>query len=254
MDLSRSLSRRAHPVLVAAAGLAVLAAGHMTGSWVLANAEPRRSEWLLLAKEREKAAAAAADLQSLRDLKAEDVARLKASLAGLTDSRRAAFEAGLALQEEKRLLEKQWEIMTTYLLIDLPERKIHLMRGDQSLKSFALSYSSAALGGLVAPLPQAVWIVSKERFAHPERGVSEQKDGQLQYEPPQVGTSVRANALGEFVMFFTGGLVLHGPARNLADHAAFPHHCAGLPLAAAKKLYLETFIGTKLVFKKTPGP
>jgi hypothetical protein len=144
--------------------------------------------------------------------------------------------------------------MTTYLLIDLPERKIHLMRGDQSLKSFALSYSSAALGGISQQLPQTLWIVSKERFAHTERGVSEQKDGKLQYEPPQVGTSVRANALGEFVMFFTGGLILHGPAKRLADHKAFPHYCAGLSLGAAKKLYLETFIGTKLVFKKKPGP
>ena len=253
MKLSERLTRRAPAALTAAAGLLILAAGHWTGSWVRSHAEPRRSELQLLAKEREKAAAAAADLQSLRDLKAEDVSRLKASLAGLTSSRRAAFEAGLALQEEKRLLEKQWDIMTTYLLIDQPERKIHLMRGDQSLKSFALSYSSAALGGMAAPLPQAVWIVSKERFAHPERGVSEQKDGQLQYEPPQVGTSLRANALGEFVMFFTGGLVLHGPAKRTEDHDAFPHHCAGLSRAAAGKLYGETFMGTKLAFKKAPG-
>ena len=254
MDISQRLSRRAPLGLTAAAGIAILAAGHLTGSWVQSKAQPRRSEWLLLTKEREKANAAVGDLQSLRDLKAEDVGRLKASLAGLTNTHRAAYEAGLALQEEKRLLEKQWEIMTTYLLIDLSEKKINLMRGDQSLKSFALSYSSAALGGAAAPLPQTLWIVSKERFAHPERGVSEQKDGQLQYEPPQVGTSVRANALGEFVMFFTGGLVLHGPAKRQADHAAFPHHCAGLSLAAAKKLYSETFIGTKLVFKKSPGP
>ena len=253
MNLSQRLSRRAPLGLVAAAGVAILAAGHLTGTWVRSKAQPRRSEWVLLTKEREKANAAVGDLQSLRDLKTEDVARLKSSLAGLTSSHRAAYEAGLALQEEKRLLEKQWEIMTTYLLIDLSEQKIHLMRGDQSLKSFALSYSSAALGGVASPLPQTLWIVSKERFAHPERGVSEQKDGQLQYEPPQVGTSVRANALGEFVMFFTGGLVLHGPAKRQADHAAFPHHCAGLSLAAAKKLYSETFIGTKLVFKKKPG-
>jgi len=254
MDISLRLSRRAPLGLVAAAGLAVLIGMHLTGSWVRSQAEPRRSEWLLLTREREKAAAAAADLQSLRDLRARDVARLKAGLTGLASSRRALYETGLALQEEKRLLEKQWEIMTTYLLIDLPERKIQLMRGDQSLKSFALSYSSAALGGISQPLPQTLWIVSKERFAHPERGVSEQKDGKLQYEPPQVGTSIRANALGEFVMFFTGGLILHGPAKRLADHTAFPHHCAGLSLGAAKKLYQATFIGTKLVFKKKPGP
>jgi hypothetical protein len=172
----------------------------------------------------------------------------------LTSSRRALYETGLALQEEKRLLEKQWDIMTTYLLINLPERKIQLMRGDQALNSFALAYSSAALGGITQPLPQTPWIVSKERFAHPERGVSEQKDGKLQYEPPQVGTSVRANALGEYVMFFTGGLILHGPAKRQADHQAFPHYCAGLSRGAAKKLYSESFIGTKLIFKKKPGP
>ncbi|MDD5627990.1 MAG: L,D-transpeptidase [Elusimicrobia bacterium] len=252
MNTSARLLRRAHPGLAAAAGAAILVGTHLTGSWVLSHAEPRRSEWLLLTKEREKAAAAAADLQSLRDLKAEDVARLKASLAGRASSQRAVYEAGLALQEEKRLLEKQWGIMTTYLLVDVTGQKVHLMRGDQSLKSFALSYSSAALGGVAQP--QAFWIVSKERFAHPERGVSEQKDGRLQYAPPQVGTSVRANALGEFVMFFTGGLILHGPAKKPEDHAAFPHLCAGLSLGAAKKLYAETFIGTKLVFQKGPRP
>jgi len=250
MNPFQRLSRRAPLGLVALAGAAILIGTHAAGSWLQAHTAQRDQEWRLLAKEREKSASAAADMQTLRDLKARDVARLKAGLAGLTSSRRALYETGLALQEEKRLLEKQWEIMTTYLLIDPGEGKIHLMRGDQSLTSFSLAYASAAWGGVSKPLPATLQIVSKERFAHPERGLSETLDGKLTWVPPQIGTSVRAGALGEYVMFFSGNFILHGPAKRRADHAAFPHTCAGLSLGAAKKLYSETFIGTKLIFRR----
>src|SRR5437016_1353376 len=54
----------------------------------------------------------------LRDLKARDLASFKAGLARLTGSRRALYEAGLELQDEKRQLEKLWEVLTTYLLVD----------------------------------------------------------------------------------------------------------------------------------------
>jgi hypothetical protein len=204
-DILRSLPRRAPTLLVVAAGLILLLGTHMVGSWLQAHAAARDAQWRLLVREREKAAAAVVDLQALREFKARDVARLQEGLSGMTRSRRTLFEAGLSLQEEKRLLEKQWEIMTTWLLIEPAASRIHLMRGDQSLKSFSLSYSSAAFGGVTGALSSPLEMFSKERFAHPERGVFEQVDGALRWVPPQVGSSVRASALGEFVMFFRGG-------------------------------------------------
>jgi hypothetical protein len=244
------MTRPAPIWLVALSGAAILLGAHLVGSWLRDRSAEGERDWRFLAEQRDRAVAATADLQTLRDFKSRDVSRLKASMAGLTRSKRDFFETGLALQEEKRLLEKQWAIMTTYLLIDIPEKKIRLMRGDQALESFSVSYASAAFGGLDKALPYSVQIVSKERFAHPERGVSEQIGGKLQWVPPQVGTSLRSNALGEFVIFFNGNFVLHGPAKNVFDHAAFPHHCTGLSLGAAKKLYKETFIGSRLIFKK----
>jgi hypothetical protein len=62
-----------------------------------------------------------------------------------------------------------------------------------------------------------------------------------------VGTSVRSNALGEYVLFTNSKLVLHGPPRNAADHEAFPHLCLGLSLDAARNLYRHSFIGTKIL-------
>ncbi len=95
-------------------------------------------------------------------------------------------------------------------------------------------------------MPRAAAIMSKERFAHPERPRSEQVGGQLQWEPPQVGTSVRANALGEYVMFTREGLVLHGPPLRAAEHEAYPHLCLSLPAATAARLYAKSFVGTKI--------
>ena len=96
-------------------------------------------------------------------------------------------------------------------------------------------------------LPSTVRIVSKERFAHPERAKSEMVNGQLQYTPPQVDTSVRSNALGEYVMFTNSRLILHGPPLNSDDHEKFSHICLGLDLDAARKLYNSSFIGTKII-------
>ncbi|MDD5657369.1 MAG: L,D-transpeptidase [Elusimicrobia bacterium] len=247
--LLKRLQDRAAAPLVAAAALGLLLGAHLTAAWLDSRAAGRDVQWRGLTREREKAAAAVVDLQALRDFKARDVARLQEGLSGLTRSRRALFEAGLALQEEKRLLEKQWEMLTTWLLVDSAAGRIHLMRGDQSLESYALAYASAAFGGASGVIAGPMEMTSKERFAHPERGVSEQVDGALRWNPPQVGDSVRANALGEYVMFFRGGFILHGPARRAADHRAFSHRCAGLSLAAARNLYRATYIGGKLVVK-----
>jgi hypothetical protein len=192
---------------------------------------------------------------SLRNLKAKDVENLKAGLASSAQSKRVFFEAGLALQEEKRLLEKQQEIMITWVRVDPQERKIVILRGELPIQQFDLGYSSpAALGGEKRALPASCQIVSKERFAHPERGKLEEKDGVLQWIPPQVGTSVRSNALGEFVVFTNGPLILHGPPKKQAEHDSFPHVCLGLTLRGAKQLYQDTFIGTRVTLKKNETP
>ena len=104
---------------------------------------------------------------------------------------------------------------------------------------------------MIGPGRQAVaaaaTISSKERFASTERPRTEQVGGQLQWEPPQVGTSLRANALGEFVVFTKEGLVIHGPPLKTVEHEAFPHVCLSLPAPTARRLYSQSFIGTKIV-------
>ena len=68
-----------------------------------------------------------------------------------------------------------------------------------------------------------------------------------------VTQGLRISRLSQEPHFTPGATVQQALEAALADHAAFPHYCAGLSLGAAKKLYAETFIGTKLVFKKKPG-
>ncbi|HVO33009.1 MAG TPA: L,D-transpeptidase [Elusimicrobiota bacterium] len=191
----------------------------------------------------------------LQELKDSDVARFKTGFSDMAASRKTLFEAGLSLQEERRLLDKQLEIMTTYLQISPSLQRVFLFRGDQPLQSYLISYIPLrAFGGAPEALPPSVRIVSKERFAHPDRGASEEIKGNLQWTPPQVGTSVRSNALGEYVIFTNSKLILHGPPVNPEDHEKFPHVCLGLDLEAAKKLYRATFIGTKIVIAPPSSP
>lgn len=190
---------------------------------------------------------------ALRDERVSQLSTFQRNLAGITQSRRAIYEGGLQLQNEKRLLEKQLEIVQTYVLVEEENRKAHVMRGEQALESFVVGSTPTWYGGEVKPLPAVSTVISKERFAHPERGKSEQApDGQLMYEPPQVGESARANALGEYVVFTKGPLILHGPPKKAEEHAAFPHVCLSLSLPVARKLYGATFIGTKVMYKPVP--
>lgn len=186
--------------------------------------------------------------QTLADLKANDTDAFKAGVSNIAQSNKTLFETGLSLHEEKRLLDKQFEIMTTYLTLDTALQRIFLMRGDQALESYFIGYVPLkAFAGSPVNFPRAVRITSKERFAHPERGKAEMVDGNLQWEPPQVGNSVRSNALGEYVIFTNSKLIIHGPPRNSFDHESFPHICLGVSLTAARNLYQRTFIGTKVI-------
>lgn len=254
--LLRRLDRRVSGAALFATGAFLLAANWMAGSWLEAHGEAARDERVAAAVAREDLDLELGERAALRDLVARDLERAKASASKLTRSRRVLFEGGLALTEEKRLLEKQWEIMTTFLLLDEGADKVSVMRGEQAFESWPLGGVRArVVAGEKRSLPKdPVAIYSKERFAHPERGVSEQKDGQLRWEPPQVGESVRANALGEFVMFARGGLVVHGPPLKSPEHEAFPHLCLSLPRLLAARLYSRSFVGTKVWRKPAAKP
>lgn len=251
-DLESYLRRLDHrvaaPILLVVGGL-VLAGLWMLGRWVAAQALRAADQRAALSAAREELELDLAERQALRDLVFRDFARAKISAASLSRSRRVLFEDSLAVSEEKRLLEKQWEIMTFWLRLDEAADQIHLMRGDQISESRALGGARPrAAGGENRALPAVATVISKERFAGTERPRSEQVGGQLQWEPPQVGTSVRARALGEFVMFTAEGLVIHGPPLKAAEHEAFGHLCLSLPSATAGRLYAQSFVGTKILF------
>lgn len=243
------------PRAAVAAGLCLLVAMHGLRTWLWNHALVAGRSMSSIEEELEALSVEAEQARTLRDLKLQDLERFKAGLPGAAESRRALYEAGLSLQEEKRLLEKQWEIVSTYILIDEGTQKAHLMRGDQSLESYPIAYPAARVFGPQAlAVPSVAAIISKERFAHPERGQSEEVDGKFQWVPPQVGTSVRANALGEFVMFATGKLILHGPPKRESEHEMFPHLCVGLSLRSAQRLYKGGFIGARIYIKAAAPP
>lgn len=252
----RRAFRRAGPLQVAAAALLALA-----GAWELKRRLHARTLEALavrysLSAPEKRLARELSETLALRDLKEKDLVRFKEGLTKLAESKRTVYEGGLLLQEDKRLLEKQWEIMTTWLMVDEAAGKVHLMRGEQALESHAVEHSPARAFGWDAKPPAAVErIVSKERFAHPERGRYLEADGKLQWTPPQVGVSTRSAALGEFVMFTSGSLILHGPPLRPREHEEFPHYCLGLPTATARKLYASGSIGTKILIKPPqPSP
>lgn len=251
----RRLDRRADALVLLAAGAGVLLLGWALQSWL----EVRTG---LAAVSRESAAAALADLElelaergALRDLVAADLERARENASSLTRSRRALFEGGLRVSEETRLLRKQWEIMSTWLRLDEEADLAHVMNGDQSAMSVSLQGARPrAVGGVDRPLPARAVISSKERFAHPERPVADTSQGLLNWEPPQVGTSVRANALGELVLFTREGLIVHGPPKKEAEHEAYPHLCLSLPPPAARRLYASSFIGTRIILRTEQKP
>lgn len=251
----RRLDRRAGAFALLAAAAAVLGGGWLLESWLGARATLARAD-------RETAAAVRADLElelaergALRDLVAADLARAKENASSITRSRRALFEGGLRVSEETRLLRKQWEIMSTWLSLDDAVDRVHVMNGDQSASSVQLDGARPrVVGGELRPLPARATIVSKERYAHPERPVSDSTGGLLNWEPPQVGASVRANALGEYVLFTREGLIVHGPPKRAAEHEAYAHLCLTLPAPAARRLYAAAFIGTRIILRPESKP
>ena len=251
--LSR-ISDEAHPLLTLAVGLGLLWAVHGLDAWIKKETLGLKKETENIRKLEDQASQDLNELRALRDFKERDVAKLKSGFLSLARSKKLFVESGLSLQEEKRLLEKLLEIMTTSLRVDSGTKKISLMRQDHSLEDFSIQYPPPkSFGPNLKPLPANIKITSKERFAHPERGKSEEVNGTLAWNPPQVGTSVRSNALGEYVMFTNSDLILHGPPKKASEHEAFPHLCLGISLESARKLYKSSFIGTRITLK-SPSP
>lgn len=247
----QKLSRQVKPLHLAVAGVAVLVAMQAASSILAVRARAQEAVARALAPAADDAAVALEDAQGQRSQRFKQLAAYKRGLPKLAEDRRQIYEDGLALQEEKRLLEKQLEIMTTYLSVDPVAHTISLMRGDQALETYKIGIDAPVGFGQAQPEGSVDAIVSKERFAHVERPKSEQVDGQLDWQPPQVGTSVRANALGEYVLFTHGSLIIHGPPRKRGEHGAYPHVCLELSLPVARRLYAETYIGTKIVIKSS---
>lgn len=246
----RRLGRRVSWPWLLAVGVALPAALWRLESWVRERTAALAPDFESVSAAREDLDIVLAERRSLRDLVAADLERARQSTASLSRSRRVLFEGGLALAEEKRLLDKQWEIMTTYLLVDPAKDSVSIMRGDQIDKILPLAGARVrSVGDPMKSLPQLVTIVSKERYAHPERGKSELVDGRLDWEPPQVGASARARALGADVLFTREGLVIHGPPLDQTEHEAYPHLCLSLPAATARALYARSFIGTKVLLR-----
>ena len=251
----RRLDGRVFAPALLVVGMLILAQEWMLERWLAAHAQAASGELAAASAAREDLEAELAERQGLRDLVLRDFSRAKTSATSLSRSRRALFEGGLALAEEKRLLEKQWEIMTTYLLVEPAFDRVQIMRGEQALESAPLKGARPrAVGAEIRSVPKVASIVSKERFASPERGKSEQIGGQFQWEPPQVGASPRARALGEYVLFTKEGLVLHGPPLDQTEHEAFPHLCLCLPASTARKVYSRIFVGTKIRFEADAKP
>jgi hypothetical protein len=251
MDIQQTLDRlenRISPWGLAAVALLILASLYGGQRWLHAKVLLLQGELRAMRLANAQSDQALTHFEELARLKTQDVAQFKQGMSNLAQSKKTLFETGLSLQEEKRLLEKQWEIMTTYLTVDTVIQRIFLMRGDQPLESYLIEYVPLkAFAGVAPNVPRVVRVTSKERFAHPERGKSEMVNGQLKWEPPQVGTSVRSNALGEYVLFTNSKLILHGPPKTPEDHEAYPHLCLGLSLDAARNLYQHSFIGSKIL-------
>ena len=199
--------------------------------------------------------AALENLRALKESRSEDAQWYKKELKKLARSSKTVYDTGVSLQEEKRLLEKQLEIMTTYLEVSEKTAKISIMRGGRSLYDCPFSYSPLKLfGDGIKNMPRSARIISKERFAHPQRGKVEEINGKVSWEPPQAGKDPRSGGLGEFVIFTDGPLVIHGAPPKKELHERFPHACAGVSAYSAKKLFENTFIGTKIIYASVDTP
>ena len=243
------LYRPAHPIWIFLLGAALLGGLFGIEHFLTQRVAEQRARLYGLTQTDQTLQSAQERFDALSELKNQDMMQFKQGFGNMARTRKSLFESGLSVQEEKRLLDKQLEIMTTALMINPALQRVFIMKEGQPMQSYLLSYFPLkAFGGAPMALPPGtIRVTSKERFAHPERGKSEVVAGKLQWTPPQVGTSVRSNALGEFVVFTNSPIIFHGPPLNPEDHEKFPHICLGLDRNAARRIYRDSFIGTRVI-------
>lgn len=251
MEIKNKLSMTIPPGWLLALGAALLPALWFADRAMAVKLAAGRAEAARMEETVAASGAALDDMRALRDSKLKEVSGYKEALKSQALSKKAVYEAGAALQEEKRLLEKLLEIITTYLEIDEASGKIRLMRGDHALNDYPFAYAPLKIFGSPAQkMPPSSRVTSKERYANPERGKVQELNGKLSWDPPQVGKDPRSGGLGEYVLFTDGPLILHGPPPAKALHEAYPHICAGLTAHTARLLFENTFVGTKISYRK----
>jgi hypothetical protein len=245
-----ALSQPVSPLALALIGFGCLVAAAGTLQWLRTAALAQDTLIHPLQLTYAQVEAMEADLVGLKMQREKDLATLKDGMLGVGKSRKDLYESSLQIQEEKRLLEKQWDILITTIKFDEDSQRVQVLKSDVPVANYQAHFSSSPTIDM-KKLPGTVRITSKERFAHPERGKAEKVNGLLVWTPPQVGLSVRSNALGEYVMFTECGLIFHGPSPKAEEHSAYPHICLGLSLNSAKELYQQTYIGTKVILSVT---
>lgn len=233
-----------------AAGLALLVALTLAHARVAQRAARAQAELATLDEPVAEVLAALETAENLNALKANDVEKTKTATIGLAKRHKKYYEDRLFLSEERRQLEKQWELLITTLALDVKGGRLKVMRGDQAAREYpagpVVCWSAA---GSAAKAPKWAVVNSKERFAHPERGKVEMLDGKLNWTPPQVGPASRSAALGEFVAFTNTPLILHAPSKDAKAHEAYPHCCLPMTPATAKKVYDSVAVGTRVVLE-----
>ena len=118
MKFKETLQKKIPRVYVLALGAGIAALLWFSDSKIAARLQIIQSDVKRMEDAMKASGAALEELRALKELKLEDAARYRKELKGLAKSSKAVYDTGVSLQEEKRLLEKQLEIMTTYLEIN----------------------------------------------------------------------------------------------------------------------------------------
>ncbi|MBI4056073.1 MAG: L,D-transpeptidase [Elusimicrobia bacterium] len=194
----------------------------------------------------EETATAVETAEVINSMKTKDIQKIKSVLVSQTKTQKKFYEENLILADEKRQLEKQWDILITYLMLDAETGKLKLMKGDQAAKNYKVE-PVQCWGNYILENNKPITVTSKERFAHPERGRVEIQEGQLNWIPPQVGPASRNLALGEHVLFTNTSLILHAPAKDKQQHEAYPHCCIPMRSGTAKQVYDAVYVGSRIL-------
>src|SRR5688572_30467427 len=122
--------------MLAAAALLLLSIALVTDGWLRRTALQQRIELRTLSANEQAALPSIDNLASLKSLKEADLDTFKQGLTDMAHSKKSLYESGLALQEEKRLLEKQWDILVTYLQLNSEAQTVTVMKGEQPVVSY----------------------------------------------------------------------------------------------------------------------